>query len=743
MNIFASRLSTQVGVILFLCLSITTLLISWVFYTNSNKQLVQDATSLATEETEYLAMGIANPVLYNKVYPIWVQMKKIVESHDQHAQLASPIQFAVTNETQQVLAHSNLEDFPLMSNLPLGDQNTTWDTDHKIHVIQPIYHPSSSRIIGHLSMTFDASPIKNRLSEIRNDIALLVASSILLSLLIAIGVRFRVAKPLKEITAAAKTIGSGNTVVKNIDDKPLEIRRLAKSIMDADQNVVNQTREIEKLATVLHQTEELVILTDTDGNIQYVNPSFERVSGFSKEDAIGQTSRIVKSGEHSPEFYSAMWKHILSGKTWAAGFTNKSKSGDLYQVSQTISPIFEKGKITGFVAVQRDVTQAKKIETKLNHTDRVESLGVLAGGIAHDFNNILTAILGNASLALNKVDATSPSFEHLERIKDASMSAADLCKQMLAYSGKGKFVVKQVNLSDLIESMSKLVEVSIAKNVIMNYKLTTPMPFIDADIAQVQQVLLNLITNASEAIGDRSGIITFMTGVMHTDSEYLYSCIGEPNLEEGRYAYVEVSDTGCGMDADILKKIFDPFFTTKFSGRGLGMSAMLGITKGHSGAMRIYSEVNKGTTMRVLFPVSSGRISEDTLDSTPIPINATGTVLIVDDDESIREIGSSMLENMGYETRTACNGIEGVQTYKEHQEDIIFVLLDMTMPKLDGQGCFKQLKKINPHVKVILSSGYNEQEATSSFVGKGLAGFIQKPYTLSALSEKIASLGDQ
>ena len=241
-----------------------------------------------------------------------------------------------------------------------------------------------------------------------------------------------------------------------------------------------------RLATVVEQAEELIVITDIDGIIEYVNPAFERTSGYSKKELMGENLSLLKSGNHSNSFYKKLWKNIKSGQSFHEDFINRKKDGEMYTVIQTISPIYDdSGVITSFAAVQRDVTEQREIEQKLNHVDRVDSLGVLAGGIAHDFNNILTAILGNASMAVRKLDSVSPAYKYLERIESASHSAADLCKQMLAYSGKGKFVVKAVNLSKLIYEMAKLIEVSINKSITLNYRLDEQLPCIDADVAQI------------------------------------------------------------------------------------------------------------------------------------------------------------------------------------------------------------------------------------------------------------------
>ncbi|NWF36135.1 PAS domain S-box protein [Mariprofundus sp. KV] len=392
------------------------------------------------------------------------------------------------------------------------------------------------------------------------------------------------------------------------------------------------------------------------------------------------------------------------------------------------------------------VEEQKKLlqQEKMEHVQRLESLGILAGGIAHDFNNILTAVMGNAALAGRNIDEASPAREFLARIETSTQRASDLCKQMLAYSGKGKFVVQAVDLSHLVEEMTRLMEVSIEKNVVIKYHLAENLPAVEADAAQLQQIILNLITNANEAIGSKSGVISFATGVMHADRSYLSQTITDQELPEGRYVFIEVSDTGCGMDAAVMHKIFDPFFTTKFTGRGLGMSAVLGIVRGHQGALRIYSEVGKGTTFKVLLPVSSQDYALQQASQVETKYwHSGGTILVVDDEETVREVAIMLLEEMGFKTLSAVDGLDALQIYRKHQSEIVAVLLDMTMPKMDGKECFRELRRINPDVKVMLSSGYNEQDATSRFVGQGLAGFLQKPYAPEALHEKIGNLFEE
>jgi len=397
-------------------------------------------------------------------------------------------------------------------------------------------------------------------------------------------------------------------------------------------------------------------------------------------------------------------------------------------------------------AINRRRIEESRIEmqAQVEHMHRLESLGVLAGGIAHDFNNILTAILGNAAMAERKaLSNPMDTRKYLSNIVGSSERAAELCKQMLAYSGKGKFVVRAINLSAMVEEITKLLEISINKGVVLKYHLTADLPAVEADAAQMQQVIMNLVINASDAIADKSGVISIATGMMQADSTYLSSTSLDDQLPAGRYIYLEVSDTGCGMDKQTQAKLFEPFFTTKFTGHGLGMSAVLGIVRGHHGAIRVYSEPGQGTTFKVLLPASDALAEPvDQGRAFDQGWHGDGTVLIVDDEETIRETAAMMLEEMGFATLTATDGVDGVSVYREHQSEIVAVLLDMTMPKMDGKTCFTELRRINPDVRVILSSGYNEQEATSRFAGQGLAGFIQKPYFPDALQALMQETGD-
>ena len=394
----------------------------------------------------------------------------------------------------------------------------------------------------------------------------------------------------------------------------------------------------------------------------------------------------------------------------------------------------------GFIT---DITERKQIEIerekldqKMQETQKLESLGVLAGGIAHDFNNLLTVILGNASIAARELPAGSAAQNSLEQIIEASHRAADLCKQMLAYSGRGRFVVQTVDLGQLVESTAQMLQISISKKAVLCFHLKADLPPVNVDATQIRQIIMNLVINASEAIGDQSGVISVSTGLTRVNCAGFEGILLDASLSEGEYAYLEVSDTGCGMTMETQAKIFDPFFTTKFTGRGLGLAAVLGIMRGHRGAMKVSSNLGAGTTFTLLFPVTSGA-SENVRVEKPVGgrWRGEGTVLVVDDEAPVRCIARRMMEAMGFTVLTAADGRECVQIFRSEGERIRLVLLDMTMPHLDGKETFRELRRLQDNVKVILSSGYSEHTITSQFAGKGLSGYIQKPYRLEDLAE--------
>jgi PAS domain S-box-containing protein len=486
---------------------------------------------------------------------------------------------------------------------------------------------------------------------------------------------------------------------------------------------------------------------DTHGTIIFANERHHEIYGYREGGLVGRSIvEFLVPGPQRDEL-PAYLKKLVQDQPPPSVYqqTIQKMDGEKRTVEVNWNYLRDaKGRVTGFISVLTDVTERERaeaekrsLERQLQHAQKLESLGVLAGGIAHDFNNLLMVILGSAELASLALSRVSPARRNLEEIHEAGTRAANLCRQMLAYSGKGAFEVRRLDMSELVGEMAHLLESSISKKVTLITRLEPDLRAVEADAAQIQQVVMNLITNASEAIGENeSGVITVSTGVMKCSREYLSTSYLDETQPEGSYVYVEVADTGCGIDEQTRARLFDPFFSTKFAGRGLGLSAMLGIIRGHRGAIMIESEVDVGTAFRVLFPAvaetaqiltgpAAGKNTDDWMGS--------GSVLVVDDESSVRRAAARMVEQLGFDVLTAADGAEAIEVFAEHGDDITCVLLDLTMPRMGGEETFLELRKMRQDIAVVLSSGYEKTELSRRFAGPGMPGFIQKPYMLAEL----------
>jgi two-component system, cell cycle sensor histidine kinase and response regulator CckA len=385
--------------------------------------------------------------------------------------------------------------------------------------------------------------------------------------------------------------------------------------------------------------------------------------------------------------------------------------------------------------------EKRKLEARVLQSQKLESLGILAGGIAHDFNNLLMAIVGNLEIARCEVPALASEISVLRDAESAAKQAADLCRQLLIYAGKGNSKVEPVDVGKLLRDQLQMLEVTASKATRLVLNLAERLPQINADPSQLRQVFMNLILNAAEAIGAAPGVISITTSVVNCDHDYLEGFQSTGILAPGRYVSLEVSDTGCGMDAAVRQRIFDPFFSTKTAGRGLGLSAVRGIVGHHKGGIRVYSEPGRGTTFRLVFPVPSE------LDPAPAPEPAaqawqgSGLVLLIDDEPALRRLGKRMLQRLGFETVVAANGVEGLALFREHQDKITYVLLDWTMPEMGGGETLRELRRIEPKVRVVLASGHAPDDILRE-VGVGrVSALVRKPYNLEELSRALQEAG--
>ncbi|MCF7854453.1 MAG: response regulator [Candidatus Pacebacteria bacterium] len=396
---------------------------------------------------------------------------------------------------------------------------------------------------------------------------------------------------------------------------------------------------------------------------------------------------------------------------------------------------------------QRAEKERRRLATHIQQAQKLESLGVMAGGIAHDFNNLLMGILGNATLTLMDLPNESPAAKHLKQIQNNAERAAKLTNQLLAYSGRGKLITQPLRLTHLVHEMRPLVERAVTKQAKLHWKIHHHDQPINADPAQLRQVVINLISNASEAIDttQQSGDITVRVGTRDVDGELIKRAFFTENLRPGKYVFLEVSDTGCGMDRDMIHKIFDPFFSTKFIGRGLGLAAVAGIVRGHAGALWVTSSRGQGTTVRVLFPPSydeDKQLHDEASSNSGVqPERAdTTTILVVDDEEGVRDVCASILQRHGYRVVSAVDGEQGIQRLQENKHTISLVLLDVTMPGKNGFETLTEIRKTHPHLPVILSSGYSEEDAGRDHRRGAYESFIQKPYVSAKLISRVEQM---
>jgi two-component system, cell cycle sensor histidine kinase and response regulator CckA len=513
-------------------------------------------------------------------------------------------------------------------------------------------------------------------------------------------------------------------------------------------------QNLQLLRNIIDSSLDLVFVKDLDLRTILCNEAFARALGKRPPDLIGKTDvengwdpRFVYGDEEAGiKGYMADDRKILQGEVVSGSDDPAYVNGELRLFDTIKLPLRDHdGKIIGLLGISRDVTEKRRLEEEklqferqMQQSQKLESLGVMAGGIAHDFNNLLTSILGYSDMALSHLSPDSPVRELIEEVVTGARRAAELTNQLLAYSGKGHITVEAIDLSGLIQKMVKLLEISVSKKCVLACRLAKNLSMIEADATQIRQVVMNLIINGSEAIGEKEGEIMISTGVRECDADFLAESYLDDALPEGTYVFFEVADNGSGMTLETRARIFDPFFTTKFTGRGLGLAAVLGIVRRHRGAIKIHSEPGHGTSFLVLFPAANRPIRLVTDEKKATQAWAVeGCALVVDDEESVRLLARRMLEKMGLSVMTAADGEKGISLVRQHPRTFRLVLLDLTMPGLDGMETFQEIQRLEPGLPIIISSGFNQGWATRRFADCPPAGFIQKPYQFQELQSHI------
>jgi PAS domain S-box-containing protein len=540
-------------------------------------------------------------------------------------------------------------------------------------------------------------------------------------------------------------------------------RKNAAAVAAANIQLAEQAEALEQSESrwraYIEQATDLVFVLDPSGRMASANQATCETLGYRCEDLIGRSAVDLIASEDRAAAAAALRTIAAGGRVQQLEVRAQTSDGRTVVLELRGRTLREHGKITGTFHIGRDVTERRRLEDeraraqaqhereeqehralelRLQQAHKLESLGRLAGGIAHDFNNLLMAILGNIDLALDLLPGGSPAREPLVAAGRASGRATDLTRQMLACAGRGKFSVETFDLGQLVEETADILRASASKKIALRFDLSRDLPPVRGDMAQVRQIVMNVVVNASEAIGDREGTISLVTSAGYWGRTELADHLQSEDLPEGRYVRLEIVDSGPGMDAQTVTRVFDPFFTTKFTGRGLGLAVVLGIARGHKAAVRIDSAPGSGTRFRVLFPAYSPADPSSLDVGVVVPASGSGVVLLVDDEEGVRRPTRGMLERLGYQVLEAADGREAVRLFAEHHGAIRCVLLDLSMPHMDGEETFRALRDVEPAVRAILSSGYGEQESAARFGDAEPAAFIQKPYTLHRLGEVLA-----
>lgn len=491
-----------------------------------------------------------------------------------------------------------------------------------------------------------------------------------------------------------------------------------------------------QLVTAVEHTAESIIVTDPTGIIEYVNPAFEKITGYSRHEVMGANIELLDSGQHSKSFFSTIIDTLQRGEIWQGRVMNKRKDHSLYETEATVSPIRNKaGSITNYVSVQRDVSHEVRLERQLRQAQKMEAIGTLAGGIAHDFNNLLMGIQGNISLSLLDIEPKSPLVNNLKKIEQYVHNGVDLTKQLLGFARGGKYEISLLNLNELIKEQN-LMFGRTNKDIIFKKEAKSDLWSVEADRGQIEQVLMNLYLNALQAMPS-SGTLTTRTGNVTIDQDQ-YSPY---YVKAGNYVKITIADTGIGMDEETQQRIFDPFFTTKEMGRGtgLGLASVYGIVKNHEGFINVFSKKGQGTKFEIYLP-ASGKAVPTFKKASEKFVEGQETILLVDDEDMIIDVGTRMLKKLGYKVFIARDGQEAIGIFKKHPEEIDLIVLDMIMPKMGGGETYDRIKKIKPDVKVLLSSGFSINGQASEILNRGCNGFIQKPFNLQNLSQNLRAI---
>jgi two-component system cell cycle sensor histidine kinase/response regulator CckA len=536
--------------------------------------------------------------------------------------------------------------------------------------------------------------------------------------------------------------GTWNCVARSQLDGATLVRTIRSTLaihsMQQEQQSVEES--LRKLSRAVEQSADTVVITDRKGVIQYVNPAFEELTGYKRDEACGHTPRILKSGKQGPETYQEIWKTIQGGKVFRGILVNRKKNGDLYYVEESICPVRDtNGEITHFISNGRDLTERLRLEAQLLQAQKMDAIGRLAGGVAHDFNNLLTIITSYSELALDSVPKDSPLEGKLNEILLAARRAAELTRQLLAFSRKQPQALRVMELNPVISGIAKTLPRLIGEDIEFSFVAGEGLESVRIDPVQIEQVLMNLAANARDAM-PQGGHLRIETSDAYLDDSYIH---GKPAvIPSGHYALITVRDDGAGIPREDLPHIFEPFYTTKPAGKGtgLGLATVYGIVKQNKGFIWVYSEPDSGTVFKIYLPCASGK--NRTLEPEGQHLRAargTETLLLVEDEQAVRAPTAEFLRLQGYNVLEAKDGLDALAVARQYQPVIHLLVTDVVMPNMSGGELAKELARLRPDTRSLFVSGYAGKTVIDHEVVDREQNFLQKPYSLKQLSIKIRS----
>jgi len=502
---------------------------------------------------------------------------------------------------------------------------------------------------------------------------------------------------------------------------------------------ITERKQVEKerglLATAIEQAAESVIISARPGTIQYVNPAFEQLSGFTRKEIVGKNFRILKSDRHDESFYKEMWDVISSGEIWSGHITNRMKDNTLREFETKISPVRDNsGKVVNFVSVSRDVTQVVALQAQLQQTQKMQAIGTLAGGIAHDFNNILAAVIGYTEIAIADVEKGGVLHDNLKEVLKAGERAKDLVNQILTFSRQSEQDLKPIKVELIVKEVLKLIRASLPATIAIDRDLKSNAAVL-GDYTKIHQVLMNLCTNAAHAMRKKGGVLSVSLADVELDADYAAKHF---DIKPGPYLKLSVRDTGQGISSDLLGQIFDPFFTTKQQGEGTGMglSVAHGIVKSHGGTISVYSEPGEGSIFNVYLPAIESSSEQKAREEKPVP-TGTERILFVDDEQALVKMGKQLLEFLGYKVTTSTSSIEALELFKVQPDKFDLVITDLTMPNMTGDELAQKLMAIRPDIPVILCTGFSTKMTAEKTKKIGIRAFVLKPVIKQDIAETI------